>query len=148
MAVVSHYNVAPVIGHIWCWSRDATWVLWPEISTTSLTPLANNYRRFSRRCPRAGSDDAGILHRLLSGLAFSIVLVYLLIVVNFQSWLDPFIMISALPARTRRHCVVLVYNAHDPQRARTHGRHHVHGRRNLEQHLGRELRYGKNDGRK
>jgi multidrug efflux pump subunit AcrB len=34
---------------------------------------------------------------LLSGLAFSIVLVYLLIVVNFQSWLDPFIMISALP---------------------------------------------------
>jgi multidrug efflux pump subunit AcrB len=35
---------------------------------------------------------------LLSGLLFSIVLVYLLIVVNFQSWLDPFIMISALPA--------------------------------------------------
>jgi multidrug efflux pump subunit AcrB len=35
---------------------------------------------------------------LLSGLAFSIVLIYLLIVVNFQSWLDPFIMISALPA--------------------------------------------------
>jgi multidrug efflux pump subunit AcrB len=35
---------------------------------------------------------------LLSGLAFSIVLVYLLIVVNFQSWLDPFIIISALPA--------------------------------------------------
>src|SRR5207245_7627652 len=35
---------------------------------------------------------------LLSGLALSIVLVYLLIVVNFQSWLDPFIMISALPA--------------------------------------------------
>src|SRR5256712_12577382 len=35
---------------------------------------------------------------LLSGLAFSIVLVYLLIVGNFQSWLDPFIMISALPA--------------------------------------------------
>jgi multidrug efflux pump subunit AcrB len=35
---------------------------------------------------------------LLSGLVGSIVLVYLLIVVNFQSWLDPFIMISALPA--------------------------------------------------
>src|SRR5258708_8816230 len=34
---------------------------------------------------------------LLGGLAFSIVLVYLLIGVNFQSWLDPFIMISALP---------------------------------------------------
>jgi multidrug efflux pump subunit AcrB len=31
-------------------------------------------------------------------LAFSIVLVYLLIVVNFQSWLDPFIILMALPA--------------------------------------------------
>jgi multidrug efflux pump subunit AcrB len=35
---------------------------------------------------------------LLGGLAFSILLVYLLIVVNFQSWLDPFIIIAALPA--------------------------------------------------
>jgi len=35
---------------------------------------------------------------LLFGLAFSILLVYLLIVVNFQSWLDPFIIITALPA--------------------------------------------------
>jgi multidrug efflux pump subunit AcrB len=35
---------------------------------------------------------------LLGGLVFSILLVYLLIVVNFQSWLDPFIIISALPA--------------------------------------------------
>jgi multidrug efflux pump subunit AcrB len=34
----------------------------------------------------------------LGGLSFSIILVYLLIVVNFQSWLDPFIIISALPA--------------------------------------------------
>jgi multidrug efflux pump subunit AcrB len=35
---------------------------------------------------------------LLGGLAFSIVLVYLLIVVTFQSWLDPFIIVTALPA--------------------------------------------------
>jgi multidrug efflux pump subunit AcrB len=35
---------------------------------------------------------------LLTGLVFSIVLVYFLIVVNFQSWLDPFIIITALPA--------------------------------------------------
>jgi multidrug efflux pump subunit AcrB len=35
---------------------------------------------------------------LLGGLVFSILLVYLLIVVNFQSWLDPFLIISALPA--------------------------------------------------
>ena len=35
---------------------------------------------------------------LLAGLGFSILLVYLLIVVNFQSWLDPFIILMALPA--------------------------------------------------
>ncbi len=35
---------------------------------------------------------------LLGGLLLAVVLVYLLIVVNFQSWLDPFIIISALPA--------------------------------------------------
>jgi multidrug efflux pump subunit AcrB len=36
--------------------------------------------------------------QLFIGLAFSIVLIYLLIVVNFQSWLDPFVIIMALPA--------------------------------------------------
>ena len=35
---------------------------------------------------------------LLIGLLGAVVLVYLLIVVNFQSWLDPFIIITALPA--------------------------------------------------
>ena len=35
---------------------------------------------------------------LVIGLGFAIALVYLLIVVNFQSWLDPFIIITALPA--------------------------------------------------
>jgi multidrug efflux pump subunit AcrB len=36
--------------------------------------------------------------RLGLGLIFAVLLVYLLMVVNFQSWLDPFIIISALPA--------------------------------------------------
>jgi multidrug efflux pump subunit AcrB len=35
---------------------------------------------------------------LLAGLGFAIVLIYLLVVVNFQSWLDPFVIITALPA--------------------------------------------------
>ncbi|MBO1360020.1 efflux RND transporter permease subunit [Acetobacter sacchari] len=35
--------------------------------------------------------------QLIGGLAMSILLVYLIIVVNFQSWLDPFIIITALP---------------------------------------------------
>jgi multidrug efflux pump subunit AcrB len=36
--------------------------------------------------------------QLLEGLALSIILVFLVIVVNFQSWLDPLVVISALPA--------------------------------------------------
>src|ERR1700761_9197471 len=35
---------------------------------------------------------------LIGGLIFSILLVYMLIVVNFQSWLDPFVIVMALPA--------------------------------------------------
>jgi multidrug efflux pump subunit AcrB len=35
---------------------------------------------------------------LLGGLALAMVLVYGLIVINFQSWLDPFIILTALPA--------------------------------------------------
>jgi len=35
---------------------------------------------------------------LIGGLGLAVVLVYMLIVVNFQSWLDPFIIITALPA--------------------------------------------------
>ena len=35
---------------------------------------------------------------LLTGLVLAVVLVYMLIVINFQSWLDPFIIITALPA--------------------------------------------------
>ncbi|MXV45261.1 AcrB/AcrD/AcrF family protein [Saccharibacter sp. 17.LH.SD] len=39
----------------------------------------------------------GAYTQLIFGLLVSIVLIYLLIVVNFQSWLDPFIIITALP---------------------------------------------------
>src|SRR4029079_13412753 len=35
---------------------------------------------------------------LLFGLLAAVVLIYLLIVVNFQSWTDPFVIITALPA--------------------------------------------------
>jgi multidrug efflux pump subunit AcrB len=35
--------------------------------------------------------------QLFVGLTFAVVLIYLLIVVNFQSWLDPFVIVMALP---------------------------------------------------
>ena len=37
---------------------------------------------------------ASAYSQLLVGLAFSVVLIYLLIVVNFQSWLDPFVIVT------------------------------------------------------
>src|SRR5437016_11832400 len=36
-------------------------------------------------------------YRLGLGMAFAVVLVYLLMAINFQSWLDPFIILMALP---------------------------------------------------
>jgi len=50
---------------------------------------------------------------LLGGLAFSILLIYLLIVVNFQSWLDPFIIITALPAALSG-IVLMLFFVHTP----------------------------------
>jgi multidrug efflux pump subunit AcrB len=44
---------------------------------------------------------------LAIGLAGAILLVYLLIVINFQSWLDPFIIITALPAAVAGICWML-----------------------------------------
>jgi multidrug efflux pump subunit AcrB len=46
---------------------------------------------------------------LLGGLVFSIVLVYMLIVVNFQSWVDPFVIITALPAALAGIVLFLFY---------------------------------------
>jgi multidrug efflux pump subunit AcrB len=46
---------------------------------------------------------------LITGLGFAIVLVYLLIVVNFQSWLDPFIIITALPAAMAGIVLILFF---------------------------------------
>jgi multidrug efflux pump subunit AcrB len=46
---------------------------------------------------------------LLTGLGFAVVLVYMLMVVNFQSWLDPFIIITALPAALAGIVVILFF---------------------------------------
>ena len=73
---------------------------------------------------------------LLGGLMFAIVLVYMLIVVNFQSWLDPFIIITALPAALAGIVMLPFPDAHNAQRTSVDGRHHVHGRGDGEQHSG------------
>jgi multidrug efflux pump subunit AcrB len=98
MAVVSHYNVAPVIDIFGAATgRDLGSVAGDLNQIIDAT--RHELPRGSRVVVRGQVDTMRSSYiGLLSGLAFSIVLVYLLIVVNFQSWLDPFIMISALPA--------------------------------------------------
>ena len=98
MAVVSHYNVAPVIdvfGSVQ--GRDLGGVA-RDINKV-IDSLRSQLPRGSRVVVRGQVQTMRSSYTgLLLGLVFAILLDYLLIVVNFQSWLDPFIMISALPA--------------------------------------------------
>ena len=66
---------------------------------------------------------------LLFGLIAAIVLIYLLIVVNFQSWADPFVIITALPAALAGIVWMLFVTPHHAVRARPDRGDHVHGRR-------------------
>ena len=45
---------------------------------------------------------------LFGGLAFAVALVYLLLVVNFQSWIEAFIIITALPGALAGICWMLL----------------------------------------
>ncbi len=97
-AVVTHYNVLPVID------------IYANVDATDLGSVTRAMEkivaRYHGQLPRGSAfilrGQSDTMRRsyigLLAGLAFSILLVYLLIVVNFQSWLDPFLIISALPA--------------------------------------------------
>jgi multidrug efflux pump subunit AcrB len=98
MAVVSHYDIQPVIDIFGAvQGRDLGGVASDinRIVKDSETELPRGSRIIVRgQIQTMRSSYVG----LIGGLAFSILLVYLLIVVNFQSWLDPFIIIAALPA--------------------------------------------------
>jgi CzcA family heavy metal efflux pump len=98
LSVVSHYNVSPVIDifgsvqgrDLGAISKDIFSIL-----KTSQKELPRGSQIIVRgQIQTMRSSFLG----LLTGLVFAIVLVYLLIVVNFQSWLDPFIILMALPA--------------------------------------------------
>ena len=97
MAVVSDYNIRPVID------------IFGSVQDRDLGGVAGDITRIlnqtSKELPRGSQvvlrGQIQAMHSsyvgLIGGLVFSIIFVYLLIVVNFQSWLDPFIIISALP---------------------------------------------------
>jgi multidrug efflux pump subunit AcrB len=97
VAEVSHYNIAPVVD------------IYGNVVNTDLRSVSDRITKIvdqqREHLPRGTKIEIrgqvqtmnSSFIGLLSGLAFSIVLVYLLIVVNFQSWLDPFLIIAALP---------------------------------------------------
>jgi multidrug efflux pump subunit AcrB len=98
MAVVSHYNLAPVIDIFGAATGRDLGSVASDLNQI-IDATRHELPRGSRVVVRGQVQTMRSSYiGLLSGLAFSIILVYLLIVVNFQSWLDPFIMISALPA--------------------------------------------------
>jgi multidrug efflux pump subunit AcrB len=94
---VSHYNVQPLIDiygsvqgrDLGSVSRDINRVL-----AETKKDLPRGTRVIVRG--QVQTMNASFIG-LMAGLFFSIVLVYLLIVINFQSWMDPFIIIAALP---------------------------------------------------
>jgi len=95
--VVSHYNVQPVID------------VYGAVQGRDLGSVSGDIERLlqeTRKDVPRGSYVAlrgqvrtmtSAYNQLYFGLAGAVVLVYLVIVVNFQSWLDPFIIITALP---------------------------------------------------
>jgi multidrug efflux pump subunit AcrB len=96
--IYSHYNVMPVIDVYGGVSgRDLGGVL------RDIRPLVEEAKK---ELPRGAaiqlrgqaSTMASSFTGLGIGLVLASVLVYLLLVVNFQSWLDPFIIVTALPA--------------------------------------------------
>jgi len=97
-AVVSHYNIQPAIDIFGAvQGRDLGGV--SGDITRILDKTRSQLPRGSQVVLRGQAQTMRSSYiGLLAGLFFAVLLVYLLIVVNFQSWLDPFIIICALPA--------------------------------------------------
>ena len=96
--VVSHFNVQPVID------------IFASVQDRDLGSISHDINQIIKDTKMDLPKGSMVLihgqmetqHNaftgLYLGLAFSVLLIYLLIVVNFQSWTDPFIIITALPA--------------------------------------------------
>src|SRR5712672_3103640 len=98
LSVVSHYNVSPVIDIFGSVQGRDLGAVSQDISSI-LSASQKDLPRGSQIIVRGQIQTMkSSFLGLLTGLVFAIVLVYLLIVVNFQSWLDPFIILTALPA--------------------------------------------------
>ena len=96
--VVSHYNATPVID-IYGAVQDTDLGFVAAQIDRLIAETRHDLPRGSQVIVRGQVKTmTDSFHGLLAGLAGAVVLIYLLIVVNFQSWRDPFIIITALPA--------------------------------------------------
>jgi len=96
--VVSHYNAAPVID-IYGAVQDSDLGFVSTQIDRLLAATRHELPRGSQVIVRGQIKTmTDSFSGLLAGLGAAVVLIYLLIVVNFQSWRDPFIIITALPA--------------------------------------------------
>jgi CzcA family heavy metal efflux pump len=98
MSVVSHYDVQSVVDIFGAVQGRDLGSVSREIAPI-LEDAGHALPRGSQIVVRGQIQTmTSSFYGLIAGLGLAVVLVYLLIVVNFQSWLDPFIIISALPA--------------------------------------------------
>src|SRR2546425_1248408 len=108
-AVVSHYNIQPLI-NVYA-SVDGR-----DLGAVS-DEIAARVHNIEKDLPRGSHITIRgqvqtmkySFEGLAIGLVGAIVLAYLLIVVNFQSWLDPFIIITALPGALAGICWMLFF---------------------------------------
>ena len=121
-------------GHRPCERRGAGAEDWSTRSGRSCRAAARS------RCAARSQTMQSSFIGLGVGLAMAIVLVYLLIVVNFQSWIDAAIIIAALPAALAGIAWMLFITGTTLERAGADRRDHDDGRRDREQHPARRVR--------
>ena len=96
---ISHYNIRRVLDiYAAVQDRDLGGVGRDIQRIVDANRASAAARQFRHMCAGRWKRCGPLISDCWPGSAFAIVLVYLLIVVNFQSWLDPFIIITALPA--------------------------------------------------
>ncbi len=97
-AVVTEYNIVPTVD-IYATTQDRDL---GAVSSDIRALMARNDQYKPRGSIVALTGQTATMRSAYSGLLFgllgAIVLIYLLIVINFQSWADPFVIITALPA--------------------------------------------------
>jgi multidrug efflux pump subunit AcrB len=95
--VVSHYNVQPVIDIYGAVQDRDLGAVAAEVNRQLIATRKDVPRGSLALLRGQVTTMTSAYNQLLFGLAGAVLLVYLVIVVNFQSWLDPFIIITALP---------------------------------------------------